>query len=144
MQEDSDKVRHSHDLDYARSLSINTTAPRGPSAETPGHHTASRGPSSVTSRHAASGGLSRVIPQRRAVPPQNTRHHTASRSPSTITPRHAASRAPSLVVIDSVAIAGIWSCLVCSQGCVNITRIWVLYAVKVAWLSSSFIIVQLH
>ena len=47
-------TRRCHDLDSARSLSINTTAPRGPSAETRRHHTASRGPSIVTSRHTAS------------------------------------------------------------------------------------------
>ena len=30
------------------------------------------------------------------------------------------------------------TCLVCTQGAVTITRIWVLFAVKVVWLRTAF------
>ena len=56
-----------------------------------------------------------------------------------VTSRYTASCVPSPVNDIAWLLPAFGSSFVCSQGCVNITRIWVLYAVKAAWLSFSFI-----
>ena len=104
-RQDSGKVVDKiHDLDSAWSLSINTTASHGPSAETPRHHTASHGPYTVTPHHAALRSPSRVILRHRAVPLQ--KHPTITQCRAVPPRYHHATQPP--VVNDSVAIAGIW------------------------------------